>query len=268
MNSQSNIGLKFLNNFDNLKVIATVAADDDFHKKFLFQDKVSKEIYGVKVIPGKNDENSSIIYVHQIKEEEPHISDSTVDQEKINNKSEYTEFPISNKNNSKCDKNKFDYIKGHEFEGIFNFLNNKNHGLANFTELISISSNGDERNNAFDVINKSFDDYFYPHPNENSFIKFDFKNHKVSLNSYSLRSKNVFFTKLVNWEIEGSNNDINWEKIDERHIIEWNDTDYTANYTVNNHKFYKYVQIRLRGPASNNDYLLALTQIEFFGELK
>lgn len=258
MINQSNIGLKFLNNIDNLQIIAT-NADGDFNK-FLYQDKVSKEKFGVKILPGKNDENSSTIYIYQIKEEIPHISNSIMIQEKNNN--------LCNENRYKGEKNKFDYVEGQEFEGIFNYLNNKNNGLANFKGLISISSNGDKRNNAFDIINQNFDDYFYPQPNENSYIKFDFKDHKVSLNNYSLRSKNIFFNKLINWEIEGSNNDINWEKIDERHIQEWYNNEYIANYSVNNHNFYQYVQIRLRGPASSNDYLLALTQIEFFGELK
>lgn len=281
MNNQSNIAIKFLNNLHNIEVIRKIN-DGDFHNKFLLKDKVTKEKYGIKIIPCLNDEynynpNSSAIYIYQAEEKEFQTPNSILIEEhqKKNNLCSADIKKPNNQSENKSDKNKnesnnniFNYVKGHEFEGIFDHLNNINKSLANFKGLVYISSNGDERNHAFDLINKNFDDYFYPHPDENSFVKFDFKDHKVSLRNYSLRSKNVFFNKLINWEIEGSNDGIHWDKIDERHINEWYGTDHISTYSVNNHNFYQYVQIRLRGPASNNDYLLALTNIEFFGEFR
>ena len=262
MSNQSCIAMRFLSNLSNIKLIEKIN-DDNFNNKFLFQDIVTKENYGVKIIPNGN-ENSSTICIYQIKE-----TDSK------NSIQKYDKLNIHIENNTKinkpCDSNNntiIKYRKGHEFEGIFNYLNNKNKGLANFNGLLYISSNGDEKNHAFDLINNNFDDYFHPFPNENSYVKFDFKYQKVSLRNYSLKSKNIIYNKLINWEIEGSNDEINWDKIDERHIDIWSGIDNTATYSVNNHNFYQYVQIRLRGPSSSNDYLLCLTSIEFFGELR
>lgn len=279
MNNQSDIAIKFLNNLSNIKVIKKIN-DGDYLNKFLLQDIVTKENYSIKIMPCLNDDNgnqnSSAIYIYQenkfqnpnsiLIDEHENKNMNTIcspDSIKINNQYEKN----FEKNNDKSNNN-FNYVEGHEFEGIFNYLNNINKSLANFKGLVYISSNGDERNHAFNLIDKNFDDYFYPHPDENSFVKFDFINHKVSLRNYSLRSKNIFFNKLINWEIEGSNNGINWDKIDERHINEWYGVDNISTYSVLNHNFYQYIQIRLRGPASNNDYLLALTNIEFFGEYR
>ena len=270
MTSQSNLGLKFLSNISNLRIIEKFN-EGDISNKFLFQDKATNEKYCVKVIPCEKNENkkcqnSSTLIIYQINEKENNyeITDSNIIKEDNDCKENNSKEMICESKND----NVFNYIKGHEFEGIFNYLNNKNNTLANFNGSINISSNGDERNHSFDIINKNFNDYYYPHPNENSYIKFDFKDHKVSLNNYTLRSKNIFYNKLINWEIEGSNNDINWDKIDERHIKEWYTSDYIETYSVYNHNFYQYIQIRLRGPSSNNDYLLALSNIELFGELK
>lgn len=161
----------------------------------------------------------------------------------------------------------FEHINGHEFEGIFNHLNKTCGCNPHLKGIINISSNGDEWNYCYQVIDNDFESYFYPSASANSYIQFDFKEKKVSLSKYVLESKGIFCDKLINWEIVGSNDCKNWIQIDEQHINVWEGIYNVSTYSTNNQEFYRYFRIRLKGSNSNFHYTLLLTSIEFFGQL-
>ena len=162
----------------------------------------------------------------------------------------------------------FDYNSGHEFEGIFNYLNKECGGNSHLKGIINIKSNSDACNHCYDLIDNQFNDYFYPSGSPNSFVEFDFKKYRVSINKYSLKSNKNTSNKLINWEIVGSNNKQNWDPIDERHISEWSGDYNVSTYSTQNEEFYEFVQIRLKGVDSSNKYYLLLSSIEFFGRIK
>ena len=159
-----------------------------------------------------------------------------------------------------------EYINGHEFEWIFNHLNKIRGYNSHLEGMIKISSNGDEFNNCYQVIDKDFKQSFYPTMDPNSYLQFDFKEKKVSLSMYALRH-NEDWNKLINWEIIGSNDCVNWIQIDEQHINAWRGSQVVLIYPTNNQDFYRYFRIRLKGPDSFGQYYLVLTSIEFFGKL-
>ncbi|KAK8842128.1 hypothetical protein M9Y10_026355 [Tritrichomonas musculus] len=162
----------------------------------------------------------------------------------------------------------FDYNSGHEFEGIFNYLNKECGGNSHLKGIINIKSNCDHYKHCYDLIDNQFNDYFYPRESPNSFVEFDFKKYRVSINKYSLKSNKNISSKLINWEIVGSNNKQNWDPIDERHISEWSGSYNVSTYSTQNEEFYEFVQIRLKGVNSDNGYYLILSSIEFFGKIK
>ncbi|KAK8835516.1 hypothetical protein M9Y10_044358 [Tritrichomonas musculus] len=161
----------------------------------------------------------------------------------------------------------FDYVKGREFEGIFYYLNQMCEGNSHLKGIINISSNEDNCNSCYQVIDKDFDQWFYPKMSKNSYIQFNFKERKVSLSQYALKHQGIYCNKLINWEIVGSDDCMNWMQVDERHIKAWEGSYIVSTYPTSNQEFYKYFRIRLKGPSSDGlDYLI-LTSIEFFGGL-
>lgn len=99
-----------------------------------------------------------------------------------------------------------------------------------------------------------------------------FKSYGVLLYSYTIRSSNLNpLEGLKSWIIEGSNDKLKWFELDshlnveslcnakavESFIIE----DY-----VKNNKPFRYIQIRMIGLNSNNNYSLSIANIEFFGK--
>lgn len=166
----------------------------------------------------------------------------------------------------KC--NTFEYVKGHEFEGIFNYLNGQCGGNSHLNGLVNVTSSGDEKKHCYNLLDGNYgsDKYFYTNCHQDSYVQFDFKEHKVSINKYSFLHEQRNYNKLINWELVGSNDEKKWDQIDERHINEWSGPYDLSTYSTNNNEFYKYIRLRLKGKTSTNEYYLILTKIEFFGK--
>lgn len=178
----------------------------------------------------------------------------------VSNRSTFNNFRILDKT--------FNYSKGHELEGLFDYLNKTYNGNAHLKKIIEITSNGDEFNHCYNLIDRDFSSYFYPKESDSAFIQFNFKRFKFSLNSYSLKSNQNQTNKLINWEIIGSNDLKNWYQIDEEHIGTWNSNFNIKNYQTKNSQAYQYIQIRLKGNDSSGENYLDLSGVEFFGSIQ
>lgn len=137
--------------------------------------------------------------------------------------------------------------------------------------VINVTSNGDHYNKCYNLLDGKFDPnrnkYFYPHSNPNSYVQFDFKTHKVSIDKYSILNEGMSCNKLINWDLVVSNDEQKWDPIDERHISVWDGTYNLSTYTTNNQQFYRYIRLRLKGKDSSNYDSLITSRIEFFGKL-
>lgn len=163
---------------------------------------------------------------------------------------------------------KFEYVNGHEFEGIINYLNSICGGNSHLNGLINVTSSGDSMNKCYNILDGKYKSgkYFYTINKQDSYIQFDFKEHKISIKKYLLLHEEISFNKLINWELVGSNDENTWDQIDERHINEWNGSYDLSTYTTSNNKFYKCIRLRMKGETSSNEYYLILSKIEFFGK--
>ena len=99
-------------------------------------------------------------------------------------------------------------------------------------------------------------------------------NHPIKLNGYSIQSNGSGsnYYHLKSWIVEGSNDsqpNQKWEEIDTR----INNYDLNGCYKVNYFKIsknptsFRYIRLRMIDKNYYNNYYLALTKLELFGDL-
>ena len=176
------------------------------------------------------------------------------------------------------------YKEGEEFKGIFNYLTEISEGNPVLTKSIEVTSSipyqsDHSISNIFEYSPERLDDrinlngFMSKVSKQNEmYIKFDFKSMAVSLSNYVLRTGNCNFPKT--WEIQGSNDDTNWET-----LSSVNDDDkltksyFSSMYNCgdSNSKLYryiKYVQYANKEINSFTQKSLSFSAIEFYGSLR
>lgn len=76
---------------------------------------------------------------------------------------------------------------------------------------------------------------------------------------------------MKNWKLEGSNNGINWDYIDENSDSEGlNYSNIRCVYIVywNKDKYYRYVRLTQTGLNWNNNYQMEIAFMEFYGRIQ
>lgn len=124
----------------------------------------------------------------------------------------------------------------------------------------------------FAILYEDQDKEFTSRNQPNSWLRFEFKNHKVIPTDYTIKTSSQYTGgwRLKNWVIEASNDCSQWETISE----EQNDSFLNGNYLVHTYKIrkqtskaYKYIQIRQTGVNWANGNVLDIGSIEFYGKL-
>lgn len=108
---------------------------------------------------------------------------------------------------------------------------------------------------------------------EENWLLFDFKeNHRISITAYTIRSGGSSHPKC--WIIEGSNDQINWNRIDEIHnCLLLNSPRATHTFVIKEEnripdasfRFIRYTQIENMSPKKERKFRINLKAIEFFG---
>ena len=144
----------------------------------------------------------------------------------------------------------FPFVSNSQFNGILNCLKNKGG--------IQLKSGAPEYNDKHKVSNL----IDYSNPNEtwywvnstddsNRWIEFDFLNRKIDLSSYQIKSfpvGQVTWTDRAHpkeWEIRGSNDQINWDVLDQRvNCSDLNAKSVTKDFVCKTptHKHYRYIR--------------------------
>lgn len=158
------------------------------------------------------------------------------------------------------------------FNGIIEFLRTVSKSLNSEIEITS-SSFFDEFYRPINVV--LFDDCdksFHSLNAQNSWICFDFKNRKINLTDYVIRSGSWSTNSEhpKNWVIEGSNDNESWEVIDQQsECASLNGISYVHKFHVRNKmpNEFRYIRMKEIGPNWIGTYSLALNSIEFFGNL-
>ena len=116
--------------------------------------------------------------------------------------------------------------------------------------------------------------YFKSNNRPNSWICYDFKDHRVSISSYTLRSARDGRDSLQSWSLEVSDDGQNWTKIDQR----TKDTSLNGPMAMcrfeptqaRPKRMVRYVRLRQTGEsrASDGTFYFSLSAFEIFGRFK
>ena len=163
---------------------------------------------------------------------------------------------------------KFNYDSSNPFSGIIAHLNQQAGGNVHQKGVVNITSSSGHRNRCYNLVDYGWNDYWKSQSSPNSWVMFDFKEKKVSLSSYSLKSDGSGKGgHLLQWKLEGSNDGSSWTCLDSRNTLDLNGQYIVKNYSTNNHDSHRYIRITQTGKNSGNSDKFCLYNIEFFGTL-
>ena len=179
----------------------------------------------------------------------------------------------------------FEHEAGREFHGIMRFLTEKTGGNIHDNKTIEITTNSIYGNN-MKYHPKCLVDYnndeYYDSAQKDARICFDFKERRIQLSSYSIKSHSNgpgdgksynSSGHLRNWVVEVSNDGESWETVD-RHendpTLNGSNIVGTFNIQTKLRSFYRFVQLRQTGYSwyDINKYDIFFYYIEFYGKLK
>lgn len=148
-----------------------------------------------------------------------------------------------------------------------NFSNPASNGLISISPFGNTKVNGNI-NDLFSRWNKL--DLWLSASQKSGYI-IDFKTYSLSVNSYTIRSFSQNCCFLRNWNLEGSNDGINWFILSQ-HVEPQNTSLPSPNCTQTFHltskkEFYRFIRIHQVGQNSSN-WNFGLGGIEFYGLLK
>ena len=157
-----------------------------------------------------------------------------------------------------------------EFDGIINHLRQISHGQLE--KEVNITASSLSYNiSPLSVTLYDQEKYFVTHDKPGSWIKFEFKNHKVKPTSYTIKSReNKIQSHPKSWVIEGSNDDANWTTLDEENncpILNGARIVHTFEMNHQNSDEFRFIRMRNTGPTWKNNHFLSIRLFELHGEL-
>lgn len=164
------------------------------------------------------------------------------------------------------------HVCGQEFEGILNYLTQKSGGNIHENGTVEISTNSyNSTNHPKNLVNFQKNDY-YQASNSLANVLFDFKDKKIQLNAYSIKSKDSSQNNyhLKYWVIEASNDQNQWDKIDERsNNSNLNGSSIVDTFNIKkNENYYRFIRLRETSSNWNGGYNTYFCCLEFYGKLK
>ena len=167
-----------------------------------------------------------------------------------------------------------EYDSGSLFNGILHQTYNKNVNIQLIGDLSIVASSYATNLDVYKIIgvnNPNYNSYFQTENNKNSWIQFEFNNFKVVVLKYIYKTLLQDFHNK--WELQGSNNNITWDIIDQQEIqISDSNSFDTKNIDCNKGKKpYSYIRLQSKGERSNkyypNIYQLPIYGFELYGEI-
>lgn len=164
----------------------------------------------------------------------------------------------------------FEFEENNFFNGILNYFKSK----SEFESEVKIECSNQYRDSYGPNNTVLFNEnkYFCSNGDSNSWISFDFKNHRAIPNYYSIKSgpypQNAHHPKT--WVIEGSNNNKKWDIISEQDCCpSLNGKNFVCAFPIKNScsKRFRYIRMRQTGSNWANCYFLAIDSFEIFGKL-
>jgi hypothetical protein len=163
----------------------------------------------------------------------------------------------------------FEFSEGNEFHGILDHLSKSCGGNVHEKRIVDISSSGDDCGKCWEVASGDRLDYWYSEDAPNSWICFDFKDKRVQLESYALKSGSNGNSFPMEWEVSGSEDGVYWTSLDRRNGSELAGNSRVRWFGCADVKDeFRYVRLQQTGKNSSKADYLVLSAIELFGVLK
>ena len=169
----------------------------------------------------------------------------------------------------------FSKENGNEFRGILNYFMKKTDG--NIEDEITISSssyfNNSDVYKPFNVIDSDENEkYFWSKDLLNSWICFDFKDRRLILSDYSIKSIDVGpnYSHPRSWAVEGSNDNHFWEILDlQQNCSYLNGPSLVHTFHIHKRNLneFRFIRLRQTGPNWRGNNFLAFKSFELFGKL-
>ena len=182
---------------------------------------------------------------------------------------------VADKNNNRYIRNSISFSEKNEFKGIINYLKNEtSNKIENAMDITASSIYSSSP--CYQPINVTiFNDkskYFISQSKENSWICFDFKEHRVIPTAYTIGTTTSTFAGNCHpksWIIEGSVDNMSWETIDEvKNCSYLNGYGLTHTFTIDKEKSKEFKSIRMKQISSQSgDRYLYISSFELYGEL-
>lgn len=183
--------------------------------------------------------------------------------------------------NPKITKIQYNNQTNNRFSGLLNFLGQGQpiraltDGIINITAS-SIVNTKDIHQPRNALIYDDDKKIFHSKDEPNSWLCVDFKERKVNITHYSIKSHGYGgkgYCHPQTWSVEGSNDSSHWEELDSR-SNEGSLDDRSASNTfearneAHKRNYYRYVRIMQKGKNTRNDNCFAFSSIEFFGSIE
>lgn len=171
--------------------------------------------------------------------------------------------------------------------GIIRYLTNVAGGNVHLKNVVIVSKSSEcfshNPHEVENVVDLDSDKYFHSDDHPNSWIKYDFGNRRIHPTHYTIKNRNNACMKSDksegnsgtnprNWIIEGSNNDIDWKKLDERKndpsfLIKDMCQVFEIRENLDPNEYFKYIKITQNGLSSDGRNYFVISAIEYFGDL-
>ncbi|KAK8894224.1 hypothetical protein M9Y10_022658 [Tritrichomonas musculus] len=161
-------------------------------------------------------------------------------------------------------------FSGRPFYGIMKTLSVEANQNAHLAGIVNITASSSDHNEAYQVIDMDWDDLFFTENKANQWIQFDFKEKSVKLDHYTIKTHKFpsNFPHLKYWVIEGSNDENSWDEIDRRAITVLNGKNKFQTFPCKKADgTFRFIRLRQTGMNAKGTFVLALTNIELFGQL-
>jgi hypothetical protein len=164
---------------------------------------------------------------------------------------------------------RFAFDRQSPFRGILSFLTEKFHGNIHEKEVVTVTSSGDQYHDCWQVATLGWDSHWCSTDQQDSWIAFDFKERRVCLSHYTLKSHPYDDSFFLEWVIEGSNDGETWISLDHRvtHALAAPSQVKSFDCSGGSRNAFRHLRMRLASETTDHNHYLALTNIEFFGEL-
>ena len=167
----------------------------------------------------------------------------------------------------------FEYDSSSPLKGIFSHLRSECDGNPHLKELIEVTASSSSMwgGCCYNVLDYGWGSHWHTWNKANSWIQFDFKDMRVSLASYTIRTipYDPGSNHLRQWKVEVSNDGSKWTPVDARNTDALNGKSLVKNFECSQptSDFSRYVRLTSTGKDWHNDDYLMLSEIEFFGRL-